>query len=268
MTLFSEVIQGAGATTAAVANQVDLGDVTLPQSARMITRVWVTAAITGAYAAAQSISGYIKLESEDCNIAPFQFPTEIVGGYVTVGGGDVKEATKWLVNCPVPGGAVLQVYHVQDDAVAACEVQVTIEFSDGGSPFGGGQLHMKCGEPSVAAGTADNGAVSLTDIEIKASRIHLLSIYGLQATPTADCAFVATWAVTSDDFAVAGPWKGSINPHHGGETNTVQSAASLTKIEADRAFRVGGQKQTVSCVATVRDAMAGDGHYNWALVYS
>jgi len=268
LTLFSEVIQGAGATTAAVANQVDLGDVTLPQSARTITRIWATASPTGTFAAAQSVSGYIKIESEDCNIAPFQFPTEIIGGYITVGGGNVVAATKWLVNCPVPGGAVLSVYHVQDDAVAACEVQVTIEFSDGGSPFGGGQLHMKCGEPAAAAGTADNGAVSLDDIEIKASRLHMMTIYGLQATPTADCSFVATWAVTSDDFAVPGPWKGSINPHIGGETNAVQSGTELTKIETDRAFRVAGQKQTVSCVATVRDAMAGDGHYNWCLVYS
>jgi hypothetical protein len=235
----------------------------------MITRVWVTAAITGSYAAAQSISGYIQIESEDCNIQPFEFPTEIAGGYVTVGGGDIKEATKWLVNCPCPGGTVLSVYHVQDDAVAACEVQVTVEFSDGGSPFGGSQqLHMKAGEPSVAAGTADNGAVSLTDIEIKASRLHMLTIYGLQATPTADCAFVATWAVTSDDFAVAGPWEGSINPHMGGEANAVNSFAALTRVETDRAFRSPGQKQTVSCIATVRDAMAGNGHYNWCLVYS
>ena len=123
MTLFSEVIQGAGATTAAVANQVDLGDVTLPQSARMITRVWATVAVTGTFAAAQSISGYIKLESEDCNIQPFTFPTEIVGGYITVGGADVKAATKWLVNCPCVGGSKISVYHIQDDAVATSEVQ-------------------------------------------------------------------------------------------------------------------------------------------------
>ena len=268
MTLFSEVIQAPGATTAAVANQVDLGDITLPQSARMITRVWATVAIVGSYAAAQSISGYIKLESEDCNIAPFQFPTEICGGYVTVGGANIKEATKWLVGCQVPGGAVISVYHVQDDAVAACEVQVTLEFSDGGSPFPGGQLHMKTGEPSVACGTGDDAAASLSDIEVKASKIHMLTIYGLQATPTADCALAATFAVTSDDFAVPGPWKGSINPHCGGETNTVQSSVDLTKIEADRAFRVAGQKQTVSCVATTREACAGNGHYNWTLVYS
>jgi len=268
LTLFSEVIQGAGATTAAVANQVDLGDVTLPQSARTITRIWATVAPTGTFAAAQSISGYIKIESEDCGIQPFQFPTELVGGYITVGGPGPKEATKWLVNCPVPGGAVLQVYHVQDDAVAASEVQVTIEFSDGGSPFGGGQLHMKCGEPATAVGTADNGAVSLDDIEIKASQLHMMTIYGMQATLTADCSLVATWAVTSDDFAVPGPWKGSVNPHCGGETDTSGSSVDLTKIETDRRFRVPGQKQTVSCTATVRDALAGNGHYNWCLVYS
>lgn len=266
MTLFSEVIQGAGATTAAVANRVDLGDVTLPQSARMITRIWATAAIVGTYAAAQTLTGYIVIESDDCNIQPFQFPIEPVSGYVTLGGGGGPlEAHKWIVNCPCPGGTVLQIYHVADDAVAACEIQVTIEFSDGGAP--GQQLHMKMGEPSVACGTADNGEVSLTDIEIKASHVYAVAIYGAQATLTADCALAATFEITSDDFAVQGPWKSSINPHLGGDANCVGTTIALTLIETDRAFRAPGQKQTVSCKATVRDACAGDGHYNWGLVY-
>lgn len=268
MTLMSEVIQGAGATTAAVANQVDLGDITLPQSARTITRIWATGAIVGTFAGAQTLSGYIKIESDDCNIAPFQFPLQPIGGYVTLGGGGVAAPIKFLVNCPCPGGTVLSVYHVADDAVAACEIQVTVEFSDSGSPFGGGQLHMKAGEPSVSAGTADNGEVSLTDIEIKGSKIHAMTIYGVQATLTADCSLAATWEVTSDDFAVAGPWKGSIVPHIGGDANTTGTQTELMFIETDRTFRAPGQKQTISCKATVRDACAGDGHYNWALVYS
>jgi hypothetical protein len=268
MTLLSDVIQGAGPTTAAVANQVDLGDITLPQSARMITRVWATGAIVGTFAAAQTLTGYVKLESEDCNIQPFQFPLEPISGYVTLGGGGVGPAHKWGVNCPCAGGSVIHVYVVADDAVAASEIQVTIEFSDGGSPWGGPQYHMVAGEPSVAAGTADDGAVSLTNIEIKAARLHGVAIYGAQATLTADCSFVATFEITSDDFAVAGPFKSSINPHLGGDTNTTGSLIALTVIETDRAFRYANQKQTVSCVATVRDAMAGNGHYNWCLIYS
>jgi len=268
MTLMSEVIQSAGATTAAVANKVDLGDITLPQSARMITRIWATGAIVGTFAAAQTLSGYIIIESDDCNIAPFQFPIQPVGGYVTLGGGGVRAPIKFIANCPCPGGTILQVYHVVDDAVAASEIQVTVEFSDGGSPFPGPQLHAKVGEPATAAGTADNGAVSLDDIEIKASRIHAMTIYGMQATLTADCALCADFSVTSDDFAVAGPWKSSIVPHIGGDTNTAGTVNELMFIETDRSFRVPGQKQTVKCVVTCRDACAGDGHYNWCLIYS
>lgn len=264
----SEVIQGAGATTAAVANQVDLGDITLPQSARMITRIWATGAIVGSYAAAQTLTGYIKIESDDCEIAPFQFPLQPIGGYVTLGGGGVAAPIKFLVNCPCPGGTTLNVYHVADDNVAACEIQVTVEFSDGRSPFPGPQMHAKAGEPATAAGTADNGAVSLDDIEIKASRIHAMTIYGMQATLTADCALTADWSVTSDDFAVAGPWKGSIVPHLGGDANTAGTQSELMFVETDRSFRAPGQKQTVSCVVTCRDACAGDGHYNWCLIYS
>lgn len=268
MTLFSEVIQGAGATTAAVANQSDLGDITLPQSARMITRVWATAAIVGSYAAAQTLTGYIKIESEDCNIEPFQFPIEPTGGYVTLGGGGVLAAHKWVVNCPCVGGTKLSIYHVADDNVAACEIQVTVEFSDSGSPFGGGQLHMKMGEPATAAGTADNGEVSLDDIEIKASRVHAAVVYGAQATLTADCSLCATLEISSSDFAAAGPWKSSINPHNGGDANTAGTVLALTILETDRAFKHPNQKQTVSCKATCRDACAGNGHYNWGLVYS
>lgn len=264
----SEVIQGAGATTAAVANQVDLGDITLPQSARMITRVWATAAIVGSFAAAQTLSGYIKIESDDCNIAPMQFQLQPIGGYVTLGGGGVRAPIKFVVNCPCPGGTVLNVYHVVDDAVAASEVQVTVEFSDGPSPFPGPQMHAKVGEPATAAGTADNGAASLDDIEIKASRLHALTIYGMQATLTADCSLVADFSVTSDDFAVAGPFKSSIVPHIGGDANTAGSVSELMFIETDRTFRHPGQKQTLSCTVTCRDACAGDGHYNWGVIYS
>ena len=184
-----------------------------------------------------------------------------------MGGGGVRAPIKYVVNCPCAGGTVLSFYNVADDAVAASEIQVTVEFSDGGSPFAGGQLHMLCGEPSVAAGTADNGAVSLTAIEPKASRLVGLVIYGMQATLTADCSLCADWSITSDDFAQAGPLKGSIIPHIGGDTNTAGSVSELMFQELDRPFRVGGQKQTVNCVATCRDACAGDGHYNWALIY-
>lgn len=268
LTLFTKVIQGAGATTAAVANRVDLGDVTLPAGNWLITRVWVYGSIVGTFAATQTLSGYIQLESEDCLIAPFEFPIQPMGGYVTVGGGGQHPPIKQIVGCPVPGGAVIHVYHVQDDGVAGSEVQVVIEYSNSGSPFGGGQLHMKAGEPSVACGTGDDGEASLTNIEIKASQLHKLLIYGVQATLTADCSFVATFEVTSDDFADAGPTEGAIIPHCGGETDTVGSMPALTEYELNRKFRSPGQKQTVSCAATVRDALAGDGHYNWFLVYS
>lgn len=268
MTLFTKVLQAAGATTAAVANRVDLGDITLPAGNWTITRAWAYGSIVGTFAATQTISGYIQLESEDCLIAPFEFPLQPVGGYVTVGGAGAHPPIKQIINCPAPSGATIHVYHVQDDAVAGSEVQVVLEFSNSGSPWGGGQLHCKAGEPSVASGTGDDGEASLTDIEIKATQLHKLIIYGMQATMTADCSLCATFVVTSDDFADAGPTEGAINPHMGGETDTVGSMNALTEYELNRTFRSAGQKQTVSCAATCRDACAGNGHYNWFLIYS
>lgn len=268
MTLFTKVIQAAGATTAALANRADLGDVELPAGEWIITRVWAYGSIVGTFAATQTISGYIQLESEDCLIAPFEFPLQPVSGYVTVGGAGAHPPIKQIVNCPAKGNSTLHVYHVQDDNVAGSEIQVVIEFSDEGSPYGGGQLHCKAGEPATACGTSDDGAASLDDIEIKATQLHKLIIYGMQATMTADCSLCATFVVTSDDFAKPGPTEGAINPHMGGETNTVGSLNALTEYELNRKFKAPGQKQIVSCIATVRDACAGDGHYNWFLIYS
>lgn len=268
MALFTDVVQGPTGTTAAVANATALPDLTLPQHARMITRIWVTSGPVN-FNVAEPHCGYVRVTSEDCSIAKMEIPFEIIPGFVTVAGGVQREAHKWIVNCPVPGGATLSFDSVEDvTSTAAGEVQVTVEFSDGGSPFGGGQLHMKVGEPATALGTADNTAVSLDDIEIKASRLHAIFGYAMETQPTADQACPTTVSITSDDFQVAGPFKFAWNMQPGGIANRASSGVDLTVIETDRAFRVAGQKQTLSCVTTTRDAMTGDGISNWGVVYS
>jgi len=268
MTLFYEVTQGPSGTTAAVANATALSDITLPQSARMITRIWVSSGPIN-YNVAEPWCGYVRVTSDDCAIAPLQIPFEIIPGFITVGGVVQREPHKWIVNCPVAGGSVLSFDVVLDVAqTAAGEVQVVVEFSDGGSPFGGQQLHMKVGEPVATLGTADNADISLDDIEIKASRIHAIFGYALALQPTADQACPTTVSVTSDDFAVAGPWKFAWNMGGAGIANMASGGTDLTVIETDRSFRSGGQKQTISCVTTTRDAMTGNGRANWGLVYS
>lgn len=268
MTLMSEVTQGPSGTTAAVANATALTDITLPQSARMITRVWVSGAPLN-FNVAEPWAGYVRITSDDCNIEPLHIPFEIIPGFITVGAGVQREPHKWIVNCPVPGGAVLSVDTVMDVAqTAAGEVQVIVEFSDGGSPFGSQQLHMKSGAAPATLGTADNAAISLNDIEIKASQIHAIWGYALALQTTADEACPTTFSITSDDFAVAGPFKGAWNIHPGVIANGASGGVDLTVIETDRGFRAPGQKQTVSCVTTTRDAMTGNGRSNWGIVYS
>lgn len=268
MTLFTDYVQGPGATAAAVANKVALSDLTLPQSARMITRMWATVAPVGTFAASKPVLGYIVVDSEDLEIAPFHIPIEPIGGYLTLGGGNIPPATKWVANHQCPGGAKLSFDVVADVAPnAAPEVQVVVEFSDGQSPFGGQPIHQKIGEPAVATSTSDNGTSSNTDIEIKASHLQMIFGYVSFTTTLADASVVANAAITSDDFAVAGPHKFSFNPHLGGDANTVASSPALTKIEQDIAFRAPGQKQTLSCEVTVRDALSTAGLSNWGVVY-
>lgn len=268
MTLFQDFVQGPGASAAAVANKVALSDLTLPQSARMITRIWATHALQGTYAANKPSAGYVIVDSEDCGIKPFHIPLEPIAGYTTLGSGAVAPATKWITNTPCPGGSVLSFDVVGDVAPnAATEIQVVVEFSDGASPFGSGQLHQKAAEPAVTLSTSDNGAVSMTDIEIKAAALNLVWAYAVYTTAIADTSVIATCEVTSDDFAVAGPHKFSLNPQGGGDANTVGATPFLTKIPQDIAFRAPMQKQTLSCVGTMRDALTTGPLANWGVVY-
>lgn len=269
MALFCDYVQGPGASAAAVANKTALSSLTLPQHARMITRIWVTAAQVGTFAQHKPLVGYVIVESEDANIEPLHIPIEPQGGYITLGGGFTGPSTKWVVNCPVPGGAVIDFDVVADVAPnAAPEVQVTVEFSDGGSPFPGPQLHMKCGEPAVSTSTSDNGETSNTDITAKASNLHMVFGYTVATTLVADSSPISNFEVTSDDFAQAGPLKSSFNPQVGGDANMGTAGLFLTKIETNRPFRNPGQKQTLSCKVIMRDAVSTAPLSNWGIVYS
>lgn len=268
MALFCDVVQGPGATTAAAANAVALPDMTLPGTPGVITRIWVTACLMN-FNVAEPLVGYVRVTSENCSIAPFYIPLEPVPGFVTVGGSVQREPHKWIANCPYPAGAVLSFDVVADVTLgAASEVQVTVEFSHGGSPFGAGQLHMKMGAAPGTLGTADNTDVSLNDITVTASHLHMVFGYAVALQPTADEACPTTAEVKSDDFGEPGPMRFAWNPLGAIITNGASGGVDLTTIETDRAFKSPGQKQTLSCVTTTRDAMAGDGRANWGVVYS
>jgi hypothetical protein len=268
MALFHDVVQGPGYTTAAVANAVALPDMTFPasQSGWLITRIWVTAAIIN-HNVAEPLVGYVRVTSEDCLIEPFHIPLEPVPGFVTVGASVQREPHKWIANVSIPGGGVLSFDVVGDvGQTTAPEVQVTVEFTDGGS--GGQQLHMKCGAAPATLGTADNAEIALNDIEIKASRLYMVFGYAIALQPTADEACPTTVEVKSTDFAEAGPFKFAWNPLGGMIANGASGGVDLTTIETDRSFKSPGQKQTLQCNTTTRDAMAGNGRANWGVVYS
>ena len=268
MALFLDVVQGPTGTAAAVANRTALPDLTLPASARMITRIWVTGSPYN-FNVAEPWCGYVIVESNDCLIAPMNVPLEVIPGFVTVGGGVQREAHKWIVNCPCPGNTKLSFYVVLDVAqTAAGEVQVNVEFSNGDSPFGAAQMHMTSAEPPVALGTADNAAISLTAIEVKASRLIAIWGYAIQLQPTADESCQSTVAITSSDFGESGPFNFSFNSHPGIITNGASGGLDLTVIETDRTFKSPAQKQTLNCVVTTRDAMAGNGRGQWGVVWS
>lgn len=268
MPIFSEVVQGPGATTGAYGNKVALPNMTLPSTARMITKIRVTAALVN-FNVAEPLVGYIEVTSENCGISPFHIPLEVVPGFITVAASVQREAHDWICNCPCPGGTILKFNHIADVTLGiAPEIQVAVEFTEGESPYPGGQLHMKSAEPAVALGTADNVAVSLNNITIKASHLHMVWGYAIQTQPTADECCPSTTEITCDTFGQSGPFRFAWNPHGAGIANSASGGVDLTTIVTDRSFKSPGTDQVVKCVTTTRDAMAGDGISNWGVVYS
>lgn len=271
MGTFIDVVQGAGATAAAVANRVKIGTLTLKSDGNFISRVWATVTMVGTYAVNKPLVGYIQLESTDANIEPFEFPIEPVGTYLTLGGGGQREPHKWIVNCPIKDGGDVDIYMVADAAPnAAPEVQVNIEYTNTGSGVVSdvSQIHMAAGEPAVSLSTSDNGAVDLTDITERMSELYGIWSYGLFTTVVADSAVCATLEVKSNDFAESGPINFSINPQLGGDANTTATAVDLTLVEIVRPFKGGGSKQTIKCQATMRDAVSTAPVANWGVIYA
>ena len=271
MALFHTTLQAAGAVTAAVANRVDLGDITLPAGNWTITRAWAHGTLAGAVTAVEGLMGYIQLESVDCGIAPFQFFIEPINGPLGTGDyGPQATPRKNIVNCPAAGGSVINVYHVCDQTISTTvsEILVTLEFSNN-SPFGGGQIHMKCGEPAGAGSTTDGGVTSLTDIEIKASTIHAVITYAALVTPTTATGVILQFEMKSDDFGENGVHKWGLNTiRAGAATNSTAQGTETQLQEVGVNFRSGGAKQTVSAELTSYDAIAVAPVVNWCLVYS
>lgn len=273
MTLFHDTIQAAGAVTAAIANRVDLGDVTLPAGDWVVTRVWAHGMPAGTITAEMGIFGYIQIESTDCGIAPLQFPLEPQTGALGTGetGAAEAEPRKYVVNCPAPGGATFQIYHVADGTITTMlsEAIVTIEFARS-SPFAGGQVHMKAGEPAVSASVTDGATVSLTNIEIKASKLFAVVAYAAAETAVASTGHMLMFEMKSDDFAEPGPQRWSLNTQRAGgvATNSSGVFTSTLLVEVDASFTSPGQKQTVSAEVTVYDAVSTGALCNWFLIYA
>lgn len=272
MALFHDTVQAAGAVTALVANRVDLGDIELPAGQWVITRVWAHSMTVGTHTANMGTAGYIQIESTDCKIAPCEFLLEPQTGMGGTGpaGGSYAEPRKYVVNCPAPGGTVLNIYHVADATIttATSETIVTVEFSRA-SPFPGGQYHMKCGEPSVTGSTSDGGVTSLTNIEIKASKLFAVVVYAIQTTCSGDMGTELMFEMLSTDFAEPGPQRWSLNVQPGGDaTNNVPASTSTLLVEVDAAFGSPGQKQTVTATYTAYDAETAGPEVNWCLVFA
>ncbi len=273
MALFHDTIQAVGAVTAAVANRVDLGDITLPAGNWVITRAWASAVHAGTITAEMGIAGYIQLESSDCGIAPFEFMIQPETG--PLGTGEINGAQlpphKYIINCPAPGGSVINVYHVADTTMTTVtsETIVTIEFARA-SPFGGGQLHQKCGEPGVTGSVSDGGTVAYTDIEIKASVLHAVMTYVTVSEAIASTSLQLMFEMKSDDFAENGPHRWSMNcaATGGVATNSSGQLTPLQIVEVDAAFTSPGQKQTVSAECTAYDALSTGPETNWCVIYS
>lgn len=243
----------------------------MPTGNWVITRVWAHAA-PDRLTAVMGIMGYIQIESQNCQIAPCQFPLEPITAPLGTGENfaGAADPRKYIVNCPAKGGTVLNVYHVCDATITTTlsEVIVTVEYAEV-SPFPGGQLHMKMGEPSVAGSVSDGGVVSLTDIEIEAQRLMAVVVYAAQTTIVAGTAIMLMFEMKSDDFVGGGPQRWSLNTQIGGvSTNASPNRIQTLLCEVDAAFRKPGQKQTVSAEVTAYDAVSTGPICNWCLIYS
>lgn len=273
MALFHDTIQAAGAVTAAVANRVKLGEITLGTGNWVITRAWATVMHAGTITAEMSLAGYIQISSENCAIAPFEFPLEPVSG--PLGSGELEapipEPRKYVINCPAPGGTILKVYHVADTTITTVlsETIVTIEYARV-SPFPGGQYHMTCGEPAVAGSVSDGGVVSLTDIEIKAVKLLAVVAYAATSIPVASTGHMLMFEMTSDDFGEkGGSQRWALNPQRTGgvATNSSGQMAKTLLVEVDMIFGKAGQ-QRVSAEVTAYDAVTTGALVNWCLIWN
>jgi len=269
MTIGWEVVQGPGATAAAVANRVLIGTLSVPTNVTMIRRVWIHTAMVGTYAVNKPMSGYVQIESKHAKIEPCELPVEPMGPYLSLAGGTYQApATKWVINCPIVGGGTLSFYSVQDNAPnAAPEHVITVEYSEGESYEGDGQqYHYSCGEPAVALSTSDNGTAALTDISEFMSRIKGVILWNVYTTALADAAVIAEVDITCTNFDSALPLNIGIEPMQGGDANAVSTNTNLTKVACDRGFRQSG-KQTVSGTITIRDACSSAPDANWCIMY-
>ena len=271
ITLFHQYVQAAGAVTAGVENRGDLGDITLPADAQVITRVWAHGMLAGAVTAVMGLQGYIQIESKDCDIAHCEFLLEPITAPLGTGEtyGKAAEPRKYVVNCPAKGGTVLSVYHVCDSTITTTtsEIMVTIEYAKV-SPFPGGQVHMRCGEPGVAGSVSDGGVVSLTDIEIPASILLAVVIYAAQTTIVTATGIMLGFEMKSTDFKDNGSHSWGINTQRGGvATNCSSSGIQTFLTRVDAPFKKPGSKQNVTSEVTSFDAVSTGPMCNWCLIY-
>ena len=226
----------------------------------------------GAVSAIEGIQGYIQIESKGCHIEPCEFLLEPQTAPLGTGEtyGKAAEPRKYVVNAPAKAGTVLNVYHVCDSTISTTlsEILVTIEYTPGSSPFPGGQVHMKCGEPGVAGSTSDGGVVSLTDIEIAASILLAVVVYAAQTTIVTATGIMLGFEMKSTDFRDNGDHSWGINTQRGGVATNCSSSGTQTFLtRVDAAFKKPGQKQNVTAEVTAFDAVTTGPMCNWCLIY-
>lgn len=210
----------------------------------------------GTKTAAKPLCGYITLESDDCNIEPFHFPFQPTGSHLGVTPHTARGAAlKFLVNCPVPGGARIDAYCTLGVAApqGAPEVIVCIEFSDIGVMDQ--QIHMSVLEPSGAAGTTVDTETTLSTITIKgAHRIIGLWAVAEVETPVADESLMHSLEIRSSEFAVSGPETIPLEPKEETDATTGFGELQLTFVECDRDIKPSVSEAVLTPKITNYDA--------------
>jgi len=190
-------------------------DMALPEWARSIVAV-IPIVNIDVPTVEESVIAKLILESDDFTVGPFEVLASPAGGCIgaTVGP-SISEPEKYVVNCPVPGGAKLSVYGqalVANTAapVMSCGIIVSSE------PPTGPQRFAKMGT-LTSTGTTASTDVAGTQYAFSKGRkiVELFGIVAPAALAAAD-AMQGYIRFSSSEFSRSTPSKMQFNPVPGG----------------------------------------------------